>query len=932
MQKSCLVKCMYGVAALALAGLATDVVADSERPATREEFHQMMEERVAQLNAERAAERQAAEDARTLSAERGDGWVCEGDPAVADADFDGGGSMARGSSVVYNDGSLIHDAWHVGGSVEVHRLAFRGQRFRNKVVELNGTSPGGIWQTITGLQPGAYYRLTFDYAIHPDAEEAEADWQIADEDGSLYSTNTADGNWATKSVYFQAWSTSAEVEFESENDGALGMMIDNVQVVCVPPSYIGLELPNVLRNKEGEAVSYTIPTDGGTPSFFESEGLPPGLDLDEETGMVTGTIEPYAAGTYYVEVYVEGQTGDDDDGYFVWEVFSMGGLVLDLPLNEIVEIEDFSGENATDYDYYTFDESPYEMEVILDPDAHVVAGPEDAALMFDEERALIVEPGDHQSLRGEFSFSGWVKSDVDFEDPEFENRGFWPEFILMKGDPFFGAEGGYISYYIVQFYDEIEVGFMLEDEGGEYDIFWAYTEGTPLEQWFHLAVTADDNGWNLYLNGELDMSGEFPDGWRLADMGGVIFAGNVPIFTAGDEDDMTISLDELQVYDRILTAGEIAEEGEQPPFSFTSPGDQTNATGDEVNLPIPLTGPYLWLEVEGFPEGLTFDAGERKIYGELGPCDAGTYEVEIFVVDLDENVYFGDFIWTVTTAPGGMVENWSFEGTPAVPEESFVRYEMGESIYDSWSVLTGNVDVHHVGNNGIGNRLPGDGTQVLELNGDSDGAVLQGIDGLVEGNRYRWSFLYSSHPNARINSATVAIPGTDINETIFAGRGYSPRRSPWHKFSAEFVAEDTGVALFLASLDSGPYGMVIDQVELVCIDGVILHDDHGLPLEPASNQQIDASTWGLSMSRPNPFTEGTTIRFNVAERSPVNVSVFSVDGRRVRTLVDDWVESGSASVDWDGLDEAGRPVSSGTYIIRMSAPNFSQNQRVVRIR
>jgi hypothetical protein len=61
----------------------------------------------------------------------------------------------------------------------------------------------------------------------------------------------------------------------------------------------------------------------------------------------------------------------------------------------------------------------------------------------------------------------------------------------------------------------------------------------------------------------------------------------------------------------------------------------------------------------------------------------------------------------------------------------------------------------------------------------------------------------------------------------------------------------------------------------------------------------------------------TSIAYGLAEAGPVELSVFDVLGRRVRSLVDQSEGAGAHLVRWDGRDRAGNPVSRGVYFIRL---------------
>jgi flagellar hook assembly protein FlgD len=72
---------------------------------------------------------------------------------------------------------------------------------------------------------------------------------------------------------------------------------------------------------------------------------------------------------------------------------------------------------------------------------------------------------------------------------------------------------------------------------------------------------------------------------------------------------------------------------------------------------------------------------------------------------------------------------------------------------------------------------------------------------------------------------------------------------------------------------------------------------------------------------PNPFNPTTTISFVLPERTRAVVAIYDVEGRCVRTLVDEVLGPGLNESAWDGRDARGRRVSSGVYLYRLTAGN-----------
>lgn len=88
---------------------------------------------------------------------------------------------------------------------------------------------------------------------------------------------------------------------------------------------------------------------------------------------------------------------------------------------------------------------------------------------------------------------------------------------------------------------------------------------------------------------------------------------------------------------------------------------------------------------------------------------------------------------------------------------------------------------------------------------------------------------------------------------------------------------------------------------------------------------------GVSCS-PNPFTNMTSVSFSVEGTDPVSVSVYSITGRLVRSLVEgQCLSPGGHAVQWDGRDGSGSPVVPGVYLCRLSSGGSIATARMVMV-
>ena len=88
----------------------------------------------------------------------------------------------------------------------------------------------------------------------------------------------------------------------------------------------------------------------------------------------------------------------------------------------------------------------------------------------------------------------------------------------------------------------------------------------------------------------------------------------------------------------------------------------------------------------------------------------------------------------------------------------------------------------------------------------------------------------------------------------------------------------------------------------------------------------------LFQNQPNPFSPQTRIGFEVPEAGRVEVGIYSVQGRLIRTLVDRELATGPHEVVWDGQDQAGKKVPGGVYFYSLRGPGIEESRRMILLR
>jgi hypothetical protein len=90
--------------------------------------------------------------------------------------------------------------------------------------------------------------------------------------------------------------------------------------------------------------------------------------------------------------------------------------------------------------------------------------------------------------------------------------------------------------------------------------------------------------------------------------------------------------------------------------------------------------------------------------------------------------------------------------------------------------------------------------------------------------------------------------------------------------------------------------------------GIVTSVEEIAPAPPASR---------LLRNYPNPFNPLTRISFRLERDAQASLRVYDVQGRLIRTIVEGYLAAGPRTVEWDGTDDRGLPVSSGTYYLRL---------------
>lgn len=88
----------------------------------------------------------------------------------------------------------------------------------------------------------------------------------------------------------------------------------------------------------------------------------------------------------------------------------------------------------------------------------------------------------------------------------------------------------------------------------------------------------------------------------------------------------------------------------------------------------------------------------------------------------------------------------------------------------------------------------------------------------------------------------------------------------------------------------------------------------------------------LIKSFPNPFNASTTINYTLERQAFVNITIYDISGRIVRTLLNAEQSAGVNSVIWNGRGNEGQNLDSGNYFITINTRDASQSAKILLLK
>ena len=160
-----------------------------------------------------------------------------------------------------------------------------------------------------------------------------------------------------------------------------------------------------------------------------------------------------------------------------------------------------------------------------------------------------------------------------------------------------------------------------------------------------------------------------------------------------------------------------------------------------------------------------------------------------------------------------------------------------------------------------------------------------------------------------------------IDDTLFIGLSEDPCEEQGFD-SYDECLEDGEMGFFLGNLEDIQDFYIYSNLVMIPTGDNVSSADVIVMLEKFTIHQ----------NYPNPFNPVTTLRYDLPENGNVNITIYDMLGREVKTLINQTQDAGYKSVIWDATNDYGKPVSAGIYLYQIQAGEYIQTKKMVLLK
>ena len=100
----------------------------------------------------------------------------------------------------------------------------------------------------------------------------------------------------------------------------------------------------------------------------------------------------------------------------------------------------------------------------------------------------------------------------------------------------------------------------------------------------------------------------------------------------------------------------------------------------------------------------------------------------------------------------------------------------------------------------------------------------------------------------------------------------------------------------------------------------------------SAHNDVVPGTFALHQNYPNPFNPVTSIGFELPERTDISLVVYDLLGKKVKTLVNQNLGTGSYQIKWNGLSDHGEMLPSGMYFYELNSSDFRSVKKLILVK
>ncbi len=122
------------------------------------------------------------------------------------------------------------------------------------------------------------------------------------------------------------------------------------------------------------------------------------------------------------------------------------------------------------------------------------------------------------------------------------------------------------------------------------------------------------------------------------------------------------------------------------------------------------------------------------------------------------------------------------------------------------------------------------------------------------------------------------------------------------------------------------------QIEVVYEDDTSFHSETLMMDITGAEDNSNALRTELLGNYPNPFNPTTTIAYSIAKQMHVAIDIYNIKGQLVKSLVNQIVQPGNHTIEWDGFNSKGKECASGLYFYKLKADSKTTIKKALLIK